>query len=153
MSTDAHMTPGIPSEPDHSSHEQPPERSAERYGRRARPMPSRRTVIIGAVVTVLAGLLVAVVGYRNLGDPPIDGKVLSWGPALDPHQLSVRFAVHRDHPDQRAACVLRARARDGAEVGRLEIEVPRGTADVAVTAELPISSPAVVAEVYSCMYR
>jgi uncharacterized protein DUF4307 len=116
-------------------------------------MPARRWIVLGAVLAVLAGLGLAIMGYRNLGDPPIDGKVLGWGPTLDEHQLSVRFGVHRDHPERPATCTLRARARDGAEVGRADIAVPPGTSDVAVTSGLRISAPAVVAEVYSCMYR
>jgi hypothetical protein len=117
-------------------------------------MPSRRVLIAGAAVTVLLGLGVAWLGYRNLGDPPIDGSVLSWGPGIDDKALSVRFAVHRDHPGQAATCTLRARSRDNAEVGRTDVFVPKSsTADVAVTASLPISGPAVVAEVYSCVYR
>jgi hypothetical protein len=157
VSTDADMTPGIPPRRAKASRQKArqgaPDRDPERYGRQARTMPSRRVMIAGAVLTVLAGLGLAVLGYHNLGDPPIDGEVLGWGPTQDPTMLSVRFAVHRDHPDQRAACVLRARSRDGAEVGRLEIAVPPGTHDVAVTSSLPITAPAVVAEVYSCMYR
>jgi Domain of unknown function (DUF4307) len=128
-------------------------RDAERYGRRARVMPSRRWLVLGAVVTVLAGLGLAWLGYRNLGDPSIDGSILSWGPGPNTSQLNVRFAVHRDHPDRTAMCTLRARSRDGAQVGTAEVAVPRSTTqDVAVTATLPIAGPAVVAEVYSCVY-
>lgn len=149
MSTDAHNSP-----PAGENNPATLTRSPERYGRRARQLPSRPTLVAGTAVAVLLGLGLAWLGYRNLGDPPISGSVLSWGPGIDAKALSVRFAVHRDHPDQAATCTLRARARDNAEVGRTEVYVPRSsTQDVAVTASLPITAPAVVAEVYSCVYR
>src|SRR5262249_57777089 len=101
---------------------------------------------------VAAGLGLAYLGYRNLGDPAIRGQVLTWT-APQTGQVSVRFAVQRDHPDRPAVCVLRARARDGAEVGRVEVPVPPGPADIAVTAELPVGRQPVVTEVLSCAYR
>jgi len=116
-------------------------------------MPSRKVLAAGAAVAVLAGLGLAWLGYRNLGDPPISGSVLGWGPTLSGKALSVRFAVHRDHPDRPATCTLRARGKDGLQVGTVAVAVPKSaTQDVAVTADLPISSTAVVAEVYSCTY-
>jgi hypothetical protein len=128
-------------------------RAQERYGRHARLMPSRRVLAAGATLTVLAGLGLAWIGYRTLGDPPISGSVLGWEPTLSGTALSVRFAVHRDHPDRSATCTLRARGKDGAQVGTAAIAVPKSTTqDVAVTADLPISSTAVMAEVYSCAY-
>jgi hypothetical protein len=127
-------------------------RSAERYGRRARAMPSRRVLAVLAALAVLSGLGLAYLGYRNLGDPAIEGHVLDWRPVGD-GELTVRFAVRRDHPERPATCVLRARAQDGAEVGRIAVPVPAGMADVARTAELPVSRTAVVAEVYSCEYN
>jgi hypothetical protein len=127
-------------------------RPVERYGRRARPMPSRRLLALLAALVVAAGVGVAYLGYRNLGDPAIQGQVLEWR-AVAPGRLSVRFAVQRDHPDRPAACVLRARSRDGAEVGRVEVAVPAGGKAVAVAAAVPVSGTAVVAEVYSCEYR
>jgi hypothetical protein len=131
-------------------------RPAERYGRRARPMPSRPVLALLAALVVAGGVGLAYLGYRNLGDPPIQGQVLDWKPVA-PGLLSVRFAVQRDHPDRAAACVLRARSRNGAEVGRVEVAVPAGAPvgarDVAVTADVPVTGTPVIAEVYSCEYR
>ncbi len=126
-------------------------RAAARYGRRARPMPSRPVLAVLAALVVAASVGLAYLGYRNLGDPPIQGHVLTWT-ATDAGRLSVRFAVQRDHPDRAAECVLRARSRDGAEVGRVRVAVPPGGRDVAVTADLPVSRAAVIAEVFSCAY-
>lgn len=127
-------------------------RSVERYGRRARPMPSRRVLALLAGLVVAGGVGLAYLGYRNLGDPSIQGQVLDWKAAA-PGRLSVRFAVQRDYPDRAAACVLRARSRDGAQIGRVEVAVPAGARDIAVTADLAVSGTAVIAEVYSCEYR
>jgi hypothetical protein len=115
-------------------------------------MPSRRVLALLVTLVVAGGLGLAWVGYRNLGDPPIQGQVLSWQ-AATPDRLTVRFAVHRDHPDRTAECVLRARSRDGAEAGRVRVPVPAASVrDVAVTADLPVTRAAVLAEVYSCTY-
>ena len=127
-------------------------RPVERYGRRARPMPSRPVLAVLAALVVAAGLGLAYLGYRNLGDPPIQGQLLTWT-APQGGRVSVRFTVRRDHPDRPAVCVLRARARDGAEVGRVEVPVPPGPADVTLTGELPVSRSPALAEVYSCAYR
>jgi hypothetical protein len=115
-------------------------------------MPPRRVLAVLAALVVAAGIGLAYLGYRNLADPSIQGQVLDWRP-LAPGRLSVHFAVQRDHPDRAAACVLRARSRDGAQVGRIEVAVPAGGRAVAVTADLPVDGTAVIAEVYSCEYR
>jgi len=115
-------------------------------------MPSRRVTAALAAVAVLAGLGVAYLGYRNLGDPPISGSVLGFE-VVSPGRVTVRFAVQRDHPERAADCVLRARARDGTEVGRLDVAVPPGPADVARSVELHTSGPIMIAEVLSCRYR
>ena len=128
-------------------------RPAERYGRRARPMPSRPVLALLAALVVAGSLGLAWLGYRNLGDPPIEGHVLDWKAAA-PGRLSVRFAVQRDHPERAAVCVLRARSRDGAEVGRTQVAVPpAGPRDMAVTSDVAVTGTAVIAEVYSCEYR
>lgn len=48
--------------------------------------------------------------------------------------------------------MLRARARDGAEVGRQTVPVPAGARDTSLTVVLPISRDAITAEVLSCGY-
>jgi Domain of unknown function (DUF4307) len=126
-------------------------RPADRYGRAARAMPSRRVLGLLAALVVLAGLAVAYLGYRNLGDPPISGAMLAFN-VTGPQQVLARFAVHRDHPQRPASCVLRARAQDGAEVGRVTVPVPPGAPDVTWTAVVPTSRKAVIAEVFSCGY-
>jgi hypothetical protein len=127
-------------------------RPAAQYGRRRRGTPSRPVLVLLAALVVAAGLVVAWLGYRNLGDPPIEGHLLSWRAAAG--HLSVRFAVHRDHPERAAVCVLRARSRDGGQVGRVQVPVAAAAVhDVAVTADVAVTEPAVVAEVYSCSYQ
>jgi Domain of unknown function (DUF4307) len=126
-------------------------RPVDRYGRAARPMPSRRVVGLLAAVVVLAGLAVAYLGYRSFGDPPISASVLAFT-VTGPQEVSARFAVQRDDPRRPASCVLRARAWDGAEVGRVTVPVPAGAADTALTALVRTSRKAVIAEIFSCGY-
>ncbi|MBI1758428.1 MAG: DUF4307 domain-containing protein [Actinobacteria bacterium] len=124
---------------------------AGRYGGRARPRPSRRTMAVLGVLVVLAGLGVAYLGYRNLGSPTISGRVVSYRP-LAPDRLAVRFTVTRAHPDRAARCVLRGRAGNGVEVGLTEYPVPAGPQDTTLSVDLTTTRPLAAADVYSCRY-
>lgn len=128
-----------------------PELPEGRYGRRARPAPGwAHALLLGLVV--LAGVAVAVVGYRNLADPPIEGKRLGFtlhdGPAV-----TLRFEVARDEPGRAGVCIVRARSLDGTETGRREVYIPPARGRVALTTVIRTSHPPVTAEVFGCSLR
>ncbi|HEX7745583.1 MAG TPA: DUF4307 domain-containing protein [Micromonosporaceae bacterium] len=122
-----------------------------RYGRRRAQRPRRTWAIALLVVAVLAVTsLVAVRLYRMYGDPVYRADVITYTDATDT-QLVVTFRVTLP-PGGAANCVLRARARDGAEVGRAEVRVdaPPGQTQVTTSHRLATSRRAFVGEVLRC---
>ncbi len=124
-----------------------------RYGRRRRPRsPARRwlTYAVAAVV-VLAGTAIAVKLYRQYGLAPYQVSVLTVT-NIDEFQVTVTFEV-RKPAGEPALCTVRARSRDGAEVGRAEVRVPGGAANETtsrVTYTLRTTKRPVTGEVPGC---
>ncbi|MGH3866340.1 MAG: DUF4307 domain-containing protein [Pseudonocardiaceae bacterium] len=124
-----------------------------RYGRRA-PGDARRgayhhAVPVGLLLAALAGLAIAVIGYRNLGSTPIRSEVLGFT-LLPDNAVQLRLTVLRDDPSRPAVCIVRARSRDGAETGRKELYVPPAAGPLALSTVVHTSRPPVIAEVYGC---
>ncbi|MPZ67027.1 MAG: DUF4307 domain-containing protein [Pseudonocardiaceae bacterium] len=121
-----------------------------RYGRRT-PVPRWvRPLLLGVVV--LAGVVVAVVGYRNLAAVPIEGQRLGFE-LRDGNAVEVRFEVARDEPGRPGVCIVRARSLDGTETGRREVYVPAAQGRLALTTVIRTSRPPVTADVYGCSLR
>lgn len=126
-----------------------------RYGLRSvnSARRSRWARPLGLVLAVLAGLAVAVIGYRNLADAPVQGETLGFElrpSGSEPNTVSLRFEVVRDEPDRPAVCVVRARSHDGEETGRKEVYVPPAAGPVVLTTVIRTSRPPVTADVYGC---
>jgi hypothetical protein len=122
-----------------------------RYGPR---VGSRRrwAVPVGLLLAVLAGLAIAVIGYRNLGTTPIRTETLSFT-LLTGNAVQLRLTVIRDDPTRPAVCIVRARSRDGEETGRKEIYVPPAAGPISLTTVVHTSRPPVTAEVYGCSFQ
>jgi hypothetical protein len=129
-----------------------PDLPAGRYGSRAGRRAPRWAywVLLAAVVAV--GLVVAVVSYQNLGSQPIDGEQTAFQ-VLDDHSVRVDFQVRRDHPNQPADCIVRARSQDGDETGRKEVLVPSGATVINLSTLLHTSKRPVTGEIYGCSYQ
>lgn len=125
---------------------------ADRYGRVMKR--SRRRWVYWSLlgVFIVAGGVVAYVGYENLGANPIDAEVSSYHVVSD-HEVDVSFTVTRDHPDQAADCILDAPAADGSEVGRREVYVPAGENVGTLSTVLQTDKRATTAEFYGCSYQ
>ncbi|WP_243789941.1 DUF4307 domain-containing protein [Saccharopolyspora gloriosae] len=123
-----------------------------RYGSRARRSvpPVARWALAGLAIAVLVA--VALVGYQNLGSPPIEGKQTAFA-VLDDGSMKVTAEVQRDDPAKAAACVIRGRAESGEEVGRKEILVPPADGTIQLSTVLRTSHRATIGEVYGCTYR
>ncbi|MDG4820976.1 DUF4307 domain-containing protein [Asanoa sp. WMMD1127] len=123
-----------------------------RYGRRREPQRRRPWLVAGlALVTVVVGALVAVRLYKNYGDPAYDAQVVNYT-EIDDSGLTLRFRVTIPEGGQ-ASCLLRARSRDGADVGKQEIVVRDrpGDGTTAVTQRLVTSARPFVGEVLRCV--
>jgi hypothetical protein len=106
---------------------------------------------------VLAGLVVAVIGYRNLGSAPVQGEALGFtllDGNLDTYPetygVTLRLNVIREDSSRAAVCIVRARSRDGEETGRKEIYVPPAAGPLILTTVVRTSRPPVTADVYGC---
>ncbi len=121
-----------------------------RYGRRARPAPGwARAVLLGLVV--LAGVAIAVFGYRKFADPPIEGQRLAF--TLHDTAVTLRFEVARNEPGRPGVCIVRARSLNGTETGRREVYVPPARGRIALTTVIQTSRPPVTADVFGCSLR
>ncbi len=100
-------------------------------------------------MALLVGLTVAVVGYRNLANPPIDSQRLSFT-LRDKSSVEIRFAVTRRDPSRPGVCVVRARSLDGDETGRKEVYVPPAEDRVVLRTVVRTSRPPVTGDVYGC---
>ncbi len=105
--------------------------------------------LLGAVALGGATAIVVILGLRNTA--PVQAAVQRFT-AVSAREVDIVFAV-RKPAAATAQCVVRARGRDGAEVGRaVATIVPRrdGNATSTVTYRLPTTARAVTGEVVSC---
>jgi hypothetical protein len=128
------------------------ERPAGRYG--SPKPPGRRRWVYWSLLAafMVAGLVVAYVGYRNLGQTPIDPEVASYQVQSD-QSVGLTFTVDRDHPNQAADCIVYALAADGSEVGRREVYVPPSGTTIQLSTRLRTDKRATTVEFYGCSYQ
>ena len=122
-----------------------------RYGHRRAVRPRRRWMPALLVIALVAALgVVAFRLYRMYGDPTYDAQVITYTEITD-SQVMVDFRVTVPVGGS-AICVLRARSRDGAEVGRGESRVTAAPGERQVTARHRLATTArpFVGEVIRC---
>jgi hypothetical protein len=131
--------------------ETPIPRPEGRYGRSRLSRVSRRRVVIGlAVLVVAAGLVVAIIGYQRLGTSEVAGSLAGYQ-VIDDQTVSVTISVTRSNPSRPVDCIVRVRAKDGSETGRREVLVaPSDQGTVQVTTTLKSAKPPVMADIYGC---
>ena len=131
--------------------EAPISRPEARYGRSRLPRIPRRWVIItlGALV-VVAGLVIAVIGYHRFGTSDVKGTMAGYR-VIDDQTASITISVTRSDPSRPVDCIVRVRSKDGSETGRRELLVPPSdAATVQVTTTVKSFEPPVVADIYGC---
>lgn len=129
---------------------QPP---AGRYPVERSRSSRRRWFIALSILVVIAGLIVAWVGYKSLSDAPVSGSGTGYE-IVDDSTVDVQFTVTRSDPSKPAACVVRARSKDGAETGRREVLIPPSQdSAIGVKTTLRTSERAFVGEVYGCSIK
>ena len=131
--------------------ETPIARPAARYGRsRLSPASRRRLAIALAVLVVVAGVAIAVVGYQRLGTSDVSGSLAGYR-VIDSETASVTISVTRSDPSRPVDCIVRVKAADGSEAGRREVLVPPARqATVQVTTTVKSAQPPVMADIYGC---
>ena len=121
-----------------------PPRIRERYGVSDRPRWAP-AVLIGLGLAFLA--FVTFLGLR-LSDPAIDAGVLAYETVSD-ERMTIGYEVERRETSP-ATCVLRARAKDGFDVGYAVVELPPAQGRTNHTFEMRTAYRALVGELLGC---
>jgi len=122
-----------------------------RYGRRRAPRARRPWLVaLLTAVAVLVGTAVAGRLYTLYGDPLHQPEVITYTEATE-DGITIDFAVTVP-PGGATTCLVRARSRDGAEVGRSEVTVRAepGERHVRTTYRLATEGVAFLGEVPRC---
>jgi hypothetical protein len=110
----------------------------------------RRVVIALGTLTVLLGLGVAAGLYQRYEEVAVTGEMVAYD-VLDEQTASVTISVTRQDPALPVGCVVRARARDGAESGRREVLVgPSTERTVQFTTTVKTYKRPYVGDIYGC---
>ncbi|MGH3635036.1 DUF4307 domain-containing protein [Mycobacterium sp.] len=122
-----------------------------RYGRRGLSRAGRRRVVIAlAGLVVVAGVVVAVVGYQRLGRSDVTGTLAGYR-VIDDETVSVTITVTRSDSSRPVDCIVRVRTKDGSESGRREVLIPPSqAATVQVTTIVKSARPPVMGDIYGC---
>ncbi len=128
-----------------------PTLQASRYGREPMPARTRRSLMIGLGVLVVAACVgLALVAYQRFENADVEGKAAAFE-ILDDHNVTVTISVTRKDPSQPVVCIVRSRSKDGAETGRREVLVPPSEAKtVQVKTSVASFKRAFVGDVYGC---
>jgi hypothetical protein len=121
-----------------------------RYGRRraGRRVP-RWVPILLLLAVVLAGLAVTFRLANQYGHGPYDAELIRFTDVTD-SQVVVQFRVYLP-AGKSAVCAVRARNRNGLEVGRAEVDVPpNASSQPVVTYRLVTRERPVTGEVVGC---
>jgi hypothetical protein len=121
-----------------------------RYGRRRAPHRRRPWVVALLLVAVIAaGAALAARLYQQYG-PAYDAQVTAYAEITDSHVV-MKFQVTVPKGGE-AICVLRARSRDGVEVGKAEVRVAAAPGETRAisTYRLPTTARPIIGEAVRC---
>ena len=122
-----------------------------RYGRAPVPAATRRRVaIVLGVLATLALIGAAVAAYQRFEGVDVEGKMAAYE-VLDDQTVEITISVTRKNPATPAVCIVRARSKDGVEIGRREVLVgPADARTVAVTTTVKSFLRPFVGDIYGC---
>lgn len=113
-------------------------------------MSRRRWFALLTAAVVVLGVVLAVIGFQKFGNPDVSGETTGFF-LTGPDTVDVQFTVDRADPSTPVACVVKARSKDGAEVGRREVLIVGGNAQrVGVRTTIHTSAQPVIGEVFGC---
>jgi hypothetical protein len=123
-----------------------PRRPPGRYGPERTGPPIVTIVLVALLAVGFVGGVVALA--LRLSDPPVTASLRAYDVQSD-DRIEVVVLVRRDDGAE-VTCVLRARDREGREVGRVTVDVPAGPDEVVVTETFPTTGRAILGEVQEC---
>lgn len=122
-------------------------RPAERYGDDRRGWrPLGIIAVVGLAIVFVGGVLA--IGWR-LSNPPFSVQLRAYE-VQDDRTVEVTYLVRTKDPSNSVTCVVRARDRDGNEVGRTTKVSSTGRAEQILQVSLRTSARAVLGEVVEC---
>lgn len=127
------------------------ERPQARYGRAPMPAATRRRIALGlGTLVAILGVVFAAVAYQRFDAVPVKGESAAFT-VLDDQTVSITINVTRKDPAVPVVCIVRARARDGAETGRREVLVgPSEYPTTQVTTTVKSYRTPAVGDIYGC---
>lgn len=120
-----------------------------RYPAEQSPARRRRWAIGLTVLVIVAGVIIAFIGYKKFSDPAISGDANGYD-IIDATTVVVKFTVNRSDPSKPGSCVIRARSKDGSETGRREVYIPPSGDQLSLESQVRTSKPPAVGEVFGC---
>lgn len=132
-------------------------RTSARYEQSRLSPSSRKTILVVLVLLVLAaGVGVTYSQYKTFGNTDLSTNVTQYETVSDT-EIEGTIELTRDHPENPAVCVIRARNRDGAEVARREVYFPPSDTSPSslfgTMNTIPLNGlPPGIIEVYGCSY-
>lgn len=127
-----------------------PVRPSDRYPDERDPARTRRLIVIGMVVVVVAGVAIAWLGYQKFSRQPVTGETAGYQ-VLSDSTVEVKVTVTRTDPSRPVSCIVYAKDKAANEVGRREFYVaPSADTVVVVTSEVRTVVPAAVGDVFGC---
>jgi uncharacterized protein (DUF58 family) len=124
-----------------------PVRPAERYGDHRRGWrPLGIIAVVGLAIVFVGGVLA--IGWR-LSNPPFSVQLRAYE-VTDDRTVEVTYLVRTKDPSNSVTCVVRARDREGNEVGRTTNVSATGRDEQVLQVTLRTSARAVLGEVVEC---
>jgi hypothetical protein len=121
-------------------------KSSERYGQ-PRSLSRPALVALGIAIAAAVGLLLWSAWEYAL--TPVRSQIVSFT-AIDDRQISVRYQITRQNPDQEVRCTIEAQDYDRTIVGELTDVIAPGLGTLTRTVIVPTRVRAVAVVVDSC---